>query len=839
MRGLPRRYRAAMLNPFMVLLLGCPTELPQRADVPAVSLARHADTLVSVELPKTNHPDGVPTPEAAVIRVPLERIWGEDGLEQYQVPLPVGQVFYGHSLRVAPAGMELLGPDGEPLRYEAVRTARPEETTWRVRDGLLQLRVARGSAPPPPGALQLRYPRASEWQRDIDPGTSSLEGADYALRAISLDDDVHHGLLLPAPGLARWRITVPTGGVLDMDARILPHAVDQGERSDGARLAVRVHADGEVNELLDRAVTPDDWKTLRVDLDRWAGRNVEIELSSHPGDSPDLDYVFVANPTVFQPCRQPRQVVLVFVDTLRRDHLGLHGYDRPTSPEIDAWARAAVVFDDARATSSWTLPSARALLTGMPQGAWGEVPTLQARLADAGFSTAAYVANAFLTPSFDMGRDWATYSYDLLAPADEQIDRGLEFLDRHADRDAMVMIQLMDPHMPYSEPQAYRERWAGAMPKGLEGKINRRGLRDMKMSAERREAVRRYLVARYDQNLLFVDSELGRLFDKLRDDAVVVLFSDHGEEFFEHGSIEHGHTLYDELLRVPLVIRAPGLAPTRVDTPVSLLDLSPTVLDLLDIPVEEPLLGRTLLPLAAGDDQARSELAARPLFFGGLLYGDEAWGVRSPVGLKWISRGGEQELFDLVSDPGEEADQARKAGVDLTRFPPLLAEALQREVVPLWRITGRGSGRLVRDFDGRVELHHPQGLLRAWHPISLTGDMAHPELEGERVTVRTSEGYQVPREVFVHPAGDALDIEELELTVASGEDSWVQQRSARRREPSLSRAERQTLVVAGDEDTRFRVVLHQAPLPWSGDSEIRAAGGAIDDHLKALGYIDE
>ena len=820
-------------------LLACRPDRLETAPTAPLLLARHPDALVALELPATNHPGGLATSDTAQVDGDWDRCWHEDALEQYCTTLPVGQVFYGHSSRTAPVGMVLLDLDGEPIPYNWDRSAKPEITTWRVRDGSLQLRPPQGGAPPVPGELALRYPPAAAWENALDPGTSSLEGHDFALREVSIDDDVRHGVLLPAPGLARWKLTVPEAAVLDLDARILPPAVDQGVRSDGARLRVLLRADGVETELLNRALNDERWRVLQVELGAWAGQQVELELVTEPGDNKELDYVFLANPAVYTPSRAPAQVVLIFVDTLRRDHLGMYDYHRPTSPSLDAWAAEGVVFDDARATSSWTLPSTRALLTGMPQGAWGQTSPLQERLGQAGFTTAAFVANAFLTSSFDMGHGWGQYRYALLAPAEEQVDRSLVFLQRHQDRDAMVMIQLMDPHMPYNEPESYRGRWEGDEPDGLAGKINRRGLRDMKLNGDRRERVRDYLLGRYDQNIQYVDHELDRLLDGLRDDAVVVLFSDHGEEFFEHGSIEHGHTLYDELLRVPLVVRAPGLAPARVQTPVSLLDLTPTLLDLLGLDDDPTLLGRSLLPLAHGDAQAIEALAQRPLFFGGVLYDDEAWGVRAPAGLKWISRGGTQQLYDLMEDPSEQTDLARLDQAQLERFPALLARALDREVLTLWRINGRGTGRLVHDFDGTVELYHPGGLVQAWHPPSLTGDMAPLVIHDDRLTVSTGPGFYLPREIFVQPGSGTLDATGLELRVVTSEDQWERQRSARARPAVPTRARRQLLVTAGKGDARFTVGLHHGPLPYPDDPSFSATDGGMDDHLKALGYIDE
>lgn len=828
-----------MFLPLLPLLLACEPQLPETASAPPLLLARHPETLIGLELSPGNRPGARPAPERLTLEGPVEECWRDGDRAAFCLPLPFDQVFYGHSNRDAPAGMELLDAEGAPLPYRLDRSARPDDLTWRVRPGQLELRPPEGQPLPPLSQLSLRYPPSAAWENSLDPATSGLEGAEHALREVTLQDVTRHGALLPAPARARWRVEVPRGAVFEAEARVLPPAVDQGFRSDGVTATLRLHTQEATRELVTLAVGPDHWLELRADLAPWAGQRVELELTVDPGAHADLDYLFVAHPTVYCPSRRPRQVVLIFADTLRRDHLGLHGYPRGTSPVIDAWSDRAVVFDDARATSSWTLPSTRALLTGMPQGAWGQTEPLQVRLGRAGFTTGAFVANAFLTHAFGMGTGWEHYEYDLLAGAGEQVDRALAFLEDHAQRDAMVMVQLMDPHMPYREPAAFQGRWSGEEPDWLAGKINRRDLREMRLRDEQRATAREYLVGRYDQNIRYLDHELARLLAHLDEDAVVVFFSDHGEEFFEHDSVEHGHTLYDELLRVPLVLKAPGLGPSRIDTPVSLLDVTPTLLDLLDIDPTGQLQGRSLVALARGDQASRDELSQRPLFFGGLLYDDEAWGVRSPAGLKWVARDGTQALYDLVSDPRETTNLAKQPGVQLERFPPLLAQALGREVVPVWRLMGRGGSRVVRNVDGSLELRHPAGLLEAWHPPSLTGDMAETVVEDGALVVRAGEGLFLPREIFVRPAGDPYDALGLELSISSGQRSWSRSLDDPRRGRLVHDAHRRSFLTAGQHLSRYDVNLHWAPLPYPDAAGIESGGGTIDDHLKALGYIDD
>ncbi|MFH1468142.1 MAG: sulfatase [Pseudomonadota bacterium] len=826
--------------PALPLLLAC-GGLHEAAPAPqdAVLLARRPDTLLALELPASDLPDGAPTPDRVAITTRFKRIWHDDGLEQVETPLPVHQVFYGHTARVAPAGMMLLDAEGHELTYRLERTELPDRTTWRVRQGKLWLRLARGAEIPEPGSLTVVYPPAAAWQDALDPATSGRSGAAFALREVSLDDDAYHGLLLPAPARAVFRVQVPDGGVLAFDARILPQAVETGQASDGAVLRVLVGPPNARTALLEQALQTDDWRHERLSLAAWAGREVELEFVADPAGSALYDYVFLANPVVFRPSARPRHAVLVFVDTLRRDHLSLYGYERETTPVLEAWAEQAVVFDDARATAPWTLPSVQALLTGASQDAWGQVPTLEGRLGQAGFTTGELVANAFLTQHFDMGTGWGEYRYKLLNPADEQVDRALEFLGRYEDRDALVMVQFMDCHMPYTDPGRFGGLWAGDEPEAAKGKQNRKALRGLRLDKEGKAAVKDYLVARYDENIRMVDDELGRLLGSLGEDDVVVIFADHGEEFWDHGGVEHGHALWDELLRVPLLVRAPGCAPGRRDSPVSLLDVAPTLMDLLGQPPLPDAQGRSLGPLLAGAPDAEAPFDARARFFGGLLYGDEAWGVVTPAQLKWWSQGGTQSLYDLASDPDETTDLASDGAFDLAAFPAPMAAAMGQPVVPVWRVEGHGSGRNVQGIVQRVELRHPDGLLRAWAPPSLTGDTIEPRIEEGALVMESRAGMWLPREVFVLPAGDPLDPTEVTLTVSAGDQRWTGGWDPRRKPPSTTDGRHHLITTAGTGMHRVAVDLQLAPVPPESQAAAGALGEGVADHLKALGYLDE
>ena len=398
----------------------------------------------------------------------------------------------------------------------------------------------------------------------------------------------------------------------------------------------------------------------------------------------------------------PHSVVLIVVDTLRADHLGVYGYDRPTSPNLDAWAEDGAVFEHAFSTSPWTLPSFGTMFTGqLPsrhlagtfvRGADGRppnrsqfgqldtsLPTLAEAASAAGFATAAVINNAFLGPRFGVDRGFDTYDFSAagnkqLRRADVVVDRAIAWLRGRDDAPFFLVIHFFDPHMDYDPPEATRGQFSSALPQtGLP-----------RVTEQIRAALRRgdvfdrdYLVALYDEEILFVDRHLGRLFesldaDGLSDEAVVLLTSDHGEELFDHGGFEHGHTAYNELLRVPLIMRGPGIQPARHDLPVSLRDLFPTLLAVFGQAVPTGTPGRSLWSVLDG-----GELPDRPAYAERTLYGAEHQAIIDwPYKLIRRADSDEIRLFDLSADLGERHDLAASHPEDADRLRGLLEATL-------------------------------------------------------------------------------------------------------------------------------------------------------------------
>jgi choline-sulfatase len=320
-----------------------------------------------------------------------------------------------------------------------------------------------------------------------------------------------------------------------------------------------------------------------------------------------------AGPVAPPPARRPH-VFIYLVDALRADHLGCYGYRRPTSPRVDAFAREATAFR-AIAPSSWTKASVASLFTGRSplvhraqdrgDTLVPEAVTLSERLGAAGYRTYALYGNTWVGETF--GLDQGFEERRLLPARSDRLTRPLlARLQRLAPAERLfAYVHTIDPHAPYEPTPEYRRLFA---PRGstltrvsalwLEDAATR-GRRGEPLSPRRVEEI----TALYDAEIAFNDRQFGLFLEELKrrglyDDSLIVFTSDHGEELFDHGGVTHGHTLFREVLEVPLIVKWPrGVsAPAGASgTPAQLLDVLPTVLDCAGLPRPPGLEGRSLL----------------------------------------------------------------------------------------------------------------------------------------------------------------------------------------------------------------------------------------------------
>ncbi len=324
------------------------------------------------------------------------------------------------------------------------------------------------------------------------------------------------------------------------------------------------------------------------------------------------------------PPGRPPSLILVTIDTLRADYLGSHGYPGPVSPRLDAFAAEAVRFDRCYSAAPWTKPSVASLFTGLHPRAhgvtnheglmWGEeseamrkgilaedVTTLAETLAASGYRTGAFVANPWLLAEYGFGQGFEVYD-DTLAdsetPADSMLARANAWLASPGDdRPIFLYLHLMDVHGPYVAPDSVYATLVAAMDPDPGAILTPDQVANIPEYLTRTpwyndEVALRLDVwrLRYAAGVRDLDTRLGAFLDQLRETgllegSVVVLTSDHGEELFEHGGWTHGYTLYQDQIRVPLLIRPPGSArPRTVREVVGLVDLMPTLLDLVGLP---------------------------------------------------------------------------------------------------------------------------------------------------------------------------------------------------------------------------------------------------------------
>lgn len=364
----------------------------------------------------------------------------------------------------------------------------------------------------------------------------------------------------------------------------------------------------------------------------------------------------------------PRNVLVVVIDCLRADHVSGLGHDRPTTPTLDAMD--ATVFSNAKAASPWTFSSIPSLLSGryprnhgarfeddprnlaseeFPRRPNDEVAMLPDLLGAVGYETGLITA----IPMAERAVGDRFQSIDVgYHDAENRVDRALEWID---GRDGWFLhLHLGDPHAPLDIPERHRTTFDVPNVDGL-ADWRYRETTDEEGFEAYRDARRRA----YDAAIRGADDALSRLFEVVPEDTVVVTCGDHGEAFWEHVDLErrlnddprgyygtdHGHSVFEELLHVPLVIRAPGLPRERVDAPVSLVDVVPTVLDALE--ASNP-------PEMDGVVVDGAPLQDRPLLAEETVYGYNQ--VAVCVGrqkLVTVPATGTALAFDLDADPGE------------------------------------------------------------------------------------------------------------------------------------------------------------------------------------------
>lgn len=384
-------------------------------------------------------------------------------------------------------------------------------------------------------------------------------------------------------------------------------------------------------------------------------------------------------------------VVLVSFDALRAQETTVHGYARDTTPNLARFAAGAVVFENAVAPASWTLPATMSIFTGLYPSVHGIVnkmtltkdnqmvdsqlspslSTLPQLLHGAGYVLGAFTGDAGVSGRFGFGRDFDTFVDDLkFGGFDHSLPPALAWVKAHKDQKFFLFLHGYDVHGQFDPPEGYRRTFAsdyrGALKgdKKEQGRFREQALRNKFTRADKEPRLTpkefsvesgRFYQALYDEKIQRADARFGEFLKAmdemgLTDKTIFVLLADHGEEFLEHGNLDHGPTLYQEMIHVPLIIKIPGVAPRRITQRVGSFDALPTVLDFLGLPVPR-LDAVSLLPLVQGKTMQVPPVYSETDY---RLYSHKRACIEGDRKVIHSLDTGRWEYYDLKKDPQEQ-----------------------------------------------------------------------------------------------------------------------------------------------------------------------------------------
>jgi len=515
----------------------------------------------------------------------------------------------------------------------------------------------------------------------------------------------------------------------------------------------------------------------------------EADPSACPGASPD---------TAQGPSFRGRDIVIVSIDALRADHVGAYGYMRPTTPHIDRLAADGVVFDHAYCPTPHTSYSVTSMMTGkymrplLLQGAGSDSETLATFVRLYGYKTAAFYPPAvfFIDQSRFESFEHAHYGFEYrkveFMEGEGRVRQVDAYLGRQAkDQRVLLWIHLFGPHEPY---EAHAEHSFGD--------------RD---------------VDRYDGEIAAADDTVGQLVETVRASrpgAVVIVTADHGEEFGEHGGRYHGTTVYEEQVRVPLVISAPGLAPAhRVASVVQTIDILPTILAALSIPpsprIRGHAFGAALLAKTDAPGFAFAETEEQAL----LAEGNDR--------LVCARKLGACRLFDIAKDPGEREDVSASSR---ERF-----DKMRTELAALGASHGQFEREGLRAETGR-----------GWPPPILRGIAGDADAAPELAALLDDSDRDMRRKSaeLLYELHRAETVPSLMLSLGRDEDPIVRKFAALAL-TRLGQAAPLTLDVLSDPDVTWR---RRAALALAESGDARGGPlliewwlhGGADDHGRAV-----
>lgn len=574
-----------------------------------------------------------------------------------------------------------------------------------------------------PGGNELRFRYSGHQTSSEEPGTDPrpLTVAWYELN-LEVEGDTMP--VWPTVAKEAGPLTIPEGSAVDYHLRLPPESVLEvenvsslGELTGGIQVFLSEDGEGPEQHVGTLKVS---MRAQRLALQSEASKVVRLSLrlplpegEFNGGSSITLGALSIKSPEtgiVSPPLEQAAaesdsdplrpNILLYVMDTLRADHLGVYGYDRPVSPRIDSFAADATVFDDAVAQSSWTRASMASIFTSLWPLQHGtnrrgdvlapEAVTLAELLNSAGYETVAFAKNQNIFPTFGFAQGFedfnAMWTKGKSHRINAQVDKWLRSFD--GERPFFLYLHAVDPHVPYGPPEGFKYQFASESNDDLTLK-RPPGLKTWKtLQPEQQERILGHLLDLYDGEIAYNDSTFGDLLEMLREhslyeDTLIILLSDHGEEFQDHGNWQHGRNLFVENLHVPLLIRFPDRGQgVRVEQRVQHIDLLPTLLDYLGLEAPDFLEGSSFLPWVTGTEAAMNE-PPRPAFSFLHLDGlpnvsviEEDWKLVQNLSkgeIAWTN------LFNLAEDPGEKRNRMKDRPILASYLASLISKRRAEE----------------------------------------------------------------------------------------------------------------------------------------------------------------
>jgi arylsulfatase A-like enzyme len=523
-------------------------------------------------------------------------------------------------------------------------------------------------------------------------------GQVYAGSELLLSTKVYPALAEKETSVEVPPLRLPRGARLEVSLGVMDAARDQGS----VRFSVEACGSAGCTERFATILDPlspegAGWRDERIDLLDLGDQDVSLRLLTRHIGRGSFSLPVWGEPQIVAPVDSPGllppNIVMLSIDTLRRDHLDVYGYERGTAPFLrERLAAEGMVFEDLLSEATTTAPSHMTMLTSVPalvhgvsytyEGLAVPLSTTAELLRERGYATAAITEDGPLARHHGFGLGFDRYventSRDLMLPegfVKRTFEQARAQLSRVGDRPFFLFLHTFQVHSPYAPPTEYAQ-----------------------LFPTQETGVRANAVRAYDQEIRFVDDAIASLYEwmKSRDlleNTYFFLLSDHGEQFYEHRMLGHGTPPFEEVLRVPMIVTGPGVPRGRNASPLSHLDLLPTMLDLAGVPPPAEAQGRSFAPLLRAE---ATELSERPRISASWTlpvgFSVPAWAVRSGSWKLLRVKQGERtvdHLYDLAVDPNElsdvgarEAERRRALSLLLTRYEAdagLLASTLRQQ----------------------------------------------------------------------------------------------------------------------------------------------------------------